>query len=122
MDLPACYPSTDGEGNTTVVHLAQFAAAQEESLELAATKLECIHETLQMAEERIAVLEEDLYGQHEHEEDQEEEDPKEDPEEAEEPAEPAEPEEPAVLAPGTPVPVAPILGHQDQFARMPSYF
>ena len=36
VDLPTRYPSTDGERNATVVHLAQFAAAQEESLELAA--------------------------------------------------------------------------------------
>ena len=54
-----------------------------------------------MAEERITVLEEAIYGQHEHEEDQEEEDPEEEepeehPEEAEELAEATEPEEPAV--------------------------
>lgn len=62
VDLPARYPSTDGESNATVLHLAQFFAAQEESLELAATELECVHETLQMAKERIIVLEEALYG------------------------------------------------------------
>ena len=45
MDLPARYSSTEGEGSATVVHLAQFAAAQEESLELVATELECVHET-----------------------------------------------------------------------------
>ena len=85
-----------------------------------------------MAEERIAVLEEAIYGQHEPEEEQEEEDPaepeeleedlEEDPEEAEEPTEAAEPEEPAVTAPRMLVPVAPVPGHQDQFARMPAHF
>lgn len=68
MDLATRYPSTDGEGNATVVHLAQFAAAQEESLETVATELECVYETLDRAEERIVVLEEALYGQHEPEE------------------------------------------------------
>ena len=95
MDRPARYPSTDGEDNATVVHLAQFTAAQEESLELVATELECAYETLQRAEERIATLEEALYGQHDHEEEQQEEDP----EEPEEPAEAAEPEGPVAPAP-----------------------
>ena len=109
-----------------MVHLAQFAAAQEESLELATTELECVYETLQMAEERIATLEEALYGQHEHEEDpeeenpeedHEEEDPEEDPEEAEELAEPEAPEEPVVPAPGTPVPAALVPGTKTSLQR-----
>ena len=89
-----------------------------------------MNETLDRAEERIAVLEQALYGQHEPEEDPVEKDPKEpeedpekDPEEVpEEPAEPAEPEELVVAAPSTPVPAAPVPGHQNRFVRMPAHF
>lgn len=127
VDRPACYPSTDGEDDATVVHLAQFVAAQEKSLEATATELECAYEVLQGAEERIATLEEALYGQHNHEEEQEEkEDPeKEDPEEEEEPEEDPEevPEEPTEVAePEEPTAPAPVPGHQDQFAKMPAHF
>ena len=92
VDLPARYPSTDGERNATVVNLAQFAASQAESLELAAIELECVYVTLQITEERIATLEEALYGQHEHKEHHQEEVQ----EEAVELVEPEALEEPAV--------------------------
>ena len=132
VDRCARFPSTNGEGNATVVHLAQFAAAQEESLELMATELDCAYEAWERAEERIAVLEQALYGQHQpegeaeepEEEEDREEDPEEEPEEEEDPEElpeAEEPEEPAVpAAPEVPVPAAPVPGHQDQFARMPA--
>lgn len=124
-ELSAHFPSTNGEGNATVVHLARFTAAQEESLEMAATELRCAYQAWEEAEERIVVLEQALYGQHEIEDDQEEdpEEVEEDPEEIpEDPAEPAQPEEPATPAPSTPTPTAPVPGHQNQFARMPAHF
>lgn len=101
---------------------------------MAATELRCAYQAWEEAEERIAVLEQALYGQHEIEDDQEEdpEESEEDPEEIPEnpaevaqlggPAEPAQPEEPAVPAPNTPAPAAPVPGHQNQFARMPAHF
>ena len=51
-ELSARFPTTSGEGNATVVHLAQFTAAQEESLEMAATELRCAYQAWEEAEER----------------------------------------------------------------------
>ena len=56
VDLSVGYPSTEEESNATVVHLTQFAVAQEEALERVSTELDCVYETLQRAEERIAIL------------------------------------------------------------------
>ena len=62
VDLPACYPSTEEESNATVVHLAQYTAAQEESMERMATELEDVYETLRRAEERIVILQETIHA------------------------------------------------------------
>ena len=61
VNLPTRFPSTNGEEDAIVVHLAHFIATQEKALESTVTKLQGAYEMLQLAEERVAELEEALY-------------------------------------------------------------
>lgn len=120
VELPAHYPSTEGEEDATLVHLARYVVAQEESMEMMAADLDGAYKSLHQAEEKIAILEEILDAHHQA--DQEEEEDLEEHEESEEDPEEVEPEPEEPVAPSTPVPVAPVPGHQDQFAKMPAQF